>query len=80
MAGTDVTKEGELVKYELDLSKLTVKQMKEIIYTVCTCYSIGDGTYHTGDCKLCEACEMECWERARREGNAHLGVEIARCG
>jgi hypothetical protein len=64
-----------MTTYKLDLSTLSIQQMKDIIKILNP--SCGHN-YHSSNCDLCIACELECWHRKDR--NDHTGIEIVSCG
>lgn len=63
-----------MVFYQLDLSKLTIEQMKAINLIIN--HSCGDIEFEPS-CDLCESMEDECWQRS---GKTNKGVDICRCG
>jgi hypothetical protein len=65
-----------MVVYELDLSKLSIQQMKDIIRIVNP--SCGENDAFSMDCDLCLACWKENLERYYR--NEESGIDISPCG
>ena len=60
-----------MVVYELDLSKLSTQQLKDIIRIVNP--SCGEPGITSIDCGLCEACWKECLERGAEDAITPCG-------
>jgi ribosomal protein L37E len=63
-----------MTTYKLDLSTLSIQQMKDLIRIICP--SCGEDGQHV-NCGLCNACELECW--SRKEPGGESGLEIVMC-